>query len=326
MPAIYFYKQLSLLETEVKSLNKKSPEQSLFHSQARNIFFRLEGLCRIYKRIANKSLFKLLQDEFKLFEDSLGRIDYYDTLYNDFIKVKGLPASFTGFFKDHLQHEYDQLSVLVKDIPVISPSYIEVLKERVGSASWITDADKERQAIGRVLIEYVDELTDEYKKGKYNFDELESGLHEFRRKLRWISIYAAAVDGLIQLKKIPVVNSDLRSYQTDAIVNLPYNKLPEPSKDIKPIFIEAPDFYALSWMIQELGRLKDVGQKWEAIDEVLKQNKAIKNIALIKKSLRQSMELSPADVSAQAQIIVDDFIFKHGVLSRIKRSLYRSLQ
>jgi len=320
-----FTNQLNLLQAELSKKSKESLPLRIYHSQARNIFFRLEALSRIFKHIHDKDLFKSLQAEFKLIEDALGQMDYYDGFLKDFSKNKTIPAAFLNYFKQHFEHATDQLSIILKDVPVHQPSYIASVLKRLESATWMSDANKEKSAIANVVTDAMDELQSDYKKGKLHFEDIEKGLHEFRRKLRWISIYVAATDGMFQLKKVKLVQPDLKPYLTDEIVNLPYNVLPPAKKGSEPVYIESQNFYALSWLIQELGKLKDEGLKYSIINEAIKATKQLKNADKLKQSLIKTITHTPAEITGTAQNMVDDFLFKHGVLARIKRDIFRSV-
>lgn len=321
-----FNNQLNLLQAELTKKSKEALPLRIYHSQARNIFFKLEALSRIFKHIHDKELFKSLQAEFKLIEDVLGQMDYYDGFIKDFSKDKTIPGAFLNYFKQHFEHATDQLSIMLKDIPVHKPLYVTSVLKRLENATWMTDINKEKTAILNLIINAMDELQSDYKKGKLHFEDIEEGLHEFRRKLRWISIYVAATDGMFQLKKVKLVQPDLKPYLTDEIVNLPYNVLPPAKKGEEPVYIESQNFYALSWLIQELGKLKDEGLKYVVINEAIKAVKQLKNPDKLKQSLIKTIALTPAEITATAQNMADDFLFKHGVLARIKRDIFRSVK
>ena len=39
------------------------------------------------------------------------------------------------------------------------------------------------------------------KHNKFNYNNLEEGIHEFRRRLRWIGIYSSALNGKVIIDK-----------------------------------------------------------------------------------------------------------------------------
>lgn len=321
----HFIVQLTQLKLANAKKSKEAPALAFYHSQARAILFRLEGLSKLHKKFANKSFFKALQSEFKIVEDQLGKIDYYDSFLREFKARKNIPVSFLKYFQDHVEHELNQLTLLLKDIPMNTTAYMDTLQKRLEDIPWLNDVAKDRTGIGNAVLFYIDEVMEEYKTGILQFNDVEEGLHKFRRELRWISIYASSVNGLFQLIKSKHIYPPLFPYLTEEIIHLPYNVMPPAIKGINPITIESQNFYALSWIIQEFGKLKDMGLKWNIINNALKENKVIKNTADLKKQLQGELEYNPTEILSLAQNMADDFLFKNGVLSRIKRDINRSL-
>src|SRR6185295_12811971 len=101
-------------------------------------------------------------------------------------------------------------------------------------ADWL-DARNDRKKIANIIADDIKGFERDYENGKLHFRELEQGLHEFRRQLRWFSIYAQALGGLIQLRLVNSADPNLKKYMTDAVLNSPYNQLPENISEIEPI-------------------------------------------------------------------------------------------
>ena len=216
------------------------------------------------------------------------------------------------------------MQLLIKTFPYHDAKYCGQVETRIKDADWTTDVAEERKELILFLIDCIEKIENDYDTGKLNFNSIDDGLHEFRRKLRWLSIYAAVSDGQVQLKKIKHASEDLKKYLTDEIVKLPYNQLPSAKKGVMPIYIESPNFYALSWLIQELGNLKDMGLKWKVIDEATVNAKQTENADALSKSLKKLIPHSPEEILEIAQNLTDDFIHKHHMLTRIKRDLRRA--
>ena len=124
----------------------------------------------------------------------------------------------------------------------------------------------------RLNIKKIDAFWGTYKDG---FTDVEAQVHELRRKLRWLSIYPQALRGCIQLKDRPKTNPKLKKYLVPEIVNSPYNKLPEPGANKHQFLLDQNYFLALSWLIAELGKLKDEGLRSTLIAEAIEQTKLI---------------------------------------------------
>ena len=186
----------------LKSRKSKNPALFLFENGTRNYLFRLEALCRIYRKIGSKKLFDPLYEEFKSFEDQLGKIDYYDAFYKEFSSVKKIPVSFLRYFSSHRDMELSRLNESIKSGNLFTgDGRINEIRNMLTDVNWMERAP-ERKSIALFITEQIDRFLSQYRDGELNFHDMESGVHEFRRKLRWISIYAQSLNGLIQLKKL----------------------------------------------------------------------------------------------------------------------------
>jgi hypothetical protein len=76
----------------------------------------------------------------------------------------------------------------------------------------------------------------------------------------------------------------LQKYLTKEIITSPYNKMPEAGNCNYFLLLDQNRFYALSWMIAELGKLKDSGLKVIAIKEALQQTGNISDEDAYKKA------------------------------------------
>jgi hypothetical protein len=104
-----------------------------------------------------------------------------------------------------------------------------------------------------------------------DMNDLEAGVHELRRKVRWFSLYAAALDGAVVLDPdVAPPTKGWSRYLGEAVVNSPFNRLPAPGAGVDPLTLPAPLFYALSWAIAELGRIKDAAQETEVVEHGLR--------------------------------------------------------
>jgi len=113
---------------------------------------------------------------------------------------------------------------------------------------------------------------------------MEADVHELRRKLRWLSIYPQALRGCIQLAESKKAAKHLTKYLTKDIVNSPYNKMPDAGDSKHFLLLGKNYFYALSWMIDALGNLKDNGLHIIALKEALQQTLGLNEAAAFKKA------------------------------------------
>ena len=115
---------------------------------------------------------------------------------------------------------------------------------------------------------------------------MENDVHELRRKLRWLSIYPQALQGCIQLTESKTKSKNLTKYLTTEIINSPFNKMPAAGNNHFILTLNKSYFLALSWIIAELGKLKDNGLTIVAIKEALQQTEALNEADALNKASR----------------------------------------
>ena len=228
----------------------KNPAKKLYQTKVRSYLFMLESLARIYKKIHSKKAMKLLQYEMKAMEDKLGKIDFYDGLN------KQKPSK---IFKTNYLKAIDELNTyLVTKKFLIENTFLIFCNSTLKNIEWLS-VKKDTKKIKKVIEQELKQIIKHIKTDEGIFDEIESGIHELRRDLRWISIYAASLNGLLQLKKVEPT-SEFKKYYISKVLNSPFNILPiNTNKKIIPIQINSNNYYALSWIIMELGVIKDKG-------------------------------------------------------------------
>jgi hypothetical protein len=303
------------------------PALVIYKSNARQSLFYLQALARIYKETHNKKRFEKMRLAFKMFEDQLGKIDYYDGFIKLFSKNKAVPKSIFQNLKQHYDLELINLNeFLLKHnwINTEKPKIASIQKE-LATASW-KKVEEERSAIAKVLIKYIEEIEYKYEIGILNFNDLEHGVHEFRRQLRWISIYTQALNGLVQLKPIENSHPSLNTYLTKSVLESPFNKMPEVVSISKSICFQSANFYALSWMIAESGQLKDEGLSTVCLETAMAEigMSETETQDLLKKIVGNTKR-SPKQVMEEMEVITDTFLYDAKVLFRLKRDIFREL-
>lgn len=262
-----FIAQLSrLLPCLKQAAAAKDPALALYGTPARQWFFYLQALCRIYRDVQDKKPFKALGELFKAAEDQLGKVDYWDGWLKD---SSSLSPKQIAALEGHKADELARLSALLKENDWLSDDFagIRTIIEKLADVEWHGVA-KDRREVADFLRDECKELDEDFRAGEFDFAEVELGVHEFRRKLRWLSIYAQALDGLIQLRPVAKVDAGFRAYMTKATLESRFNILPAPQSGVEPLYISAPLFYAMSWVITEIGGLKDAGLKVEAMHQI----------------------------------------------------------
>lgn len=252
-PFLFYSEKLQQLLSQ--AAEQKNPAWWLYQNDARTVLFMLEALTRLHNKAFDEKLFDKWNKRFKKLEDLFGEIDQYAALETSFKANKKIPREVVKYF------------TLRKE------NYLEKCNRRLASKEWlegkVTVFDEKIKRFHQAYDEaYIGELRFAIEKeidailyfalkADYQFTKIEEEVHEIRRKLRWLSIYAQALRGLIQLRKSGKRKPYAQHYFTKDVLQSAYNKLPAQPKKTAVLLLDADSFYALSWAIQQLGKWKD---------------------------------------------------------------------
>ena len=271
----YFLNQLQALI--VKSSKQKNPALWLYQNNARTPLFMLEGLAKMYAGIHNKKKFSKIKEHFKLLEDAIGQIDYYDAFAKEFLSNKKIPASITIYLQAQSREKIQSLNEILLEKNWLGDDTVRLnkIRKKLSKADW-QDEKEDIKSIQQFYITAINKILAFINEKDFRFTDVEKDVHEFRRMLRWLSIYPQALRGCIQLGKAKNKAPEyLKKYLTKAITTSPYNVMPDAADQKYFLLFEQNRFYALSWVIAELGNLKDNGLKVEVIKEALLQTSKI---------------------------------------------------
>jgi len=268
-----------------KAAKQKNPALWLYTNNARTPLFMLEALTKLYAELHNKKRFTKVKEHFKLLEDALGAIDYYDTIARDFISKKNIPVAITSYLQAQTREKIQSLNEVLIEKKWFNPdeNRIKKIQEKLNDADW-QDEEKEIEGIMEFYGEAIYEIIEFIQKRKYHYDNMEADVHELRRKLRWLSIYPQALQGCIQLTENKTIPKHLTKYLTKDIIFSPFNKMPDAGYTKYFLLLGKQYFLALSWMIAELGNLKDNGLHIIALKEALQQTTSLSEEAAFKKA------------------------------------------
>ncbi|WP_017259040.1 hypothetical protein [Pedobacter arcticus] len=316
-----FTNQLNSLKN-LLSLAKEAqnPALTFYSSNARQILFYLEALSRIYKEIHNEKLFKGFKNDFKSLEDQLGKIDYFDAYYKELAVLPSFPKKISEHLRVNYQQELQKLGNLLVANRWLDNKLVEINEELI-KADWLSP-DDDRKAVAKTIAKEIKSIEKDYKTGELNFKDLEHGVHEFRRQIRWISIYAQALDGLIQLKPDDL-SQKLSVYLTKDIIESKFNVMPSSKNLTETINISQAAFYALSWMIAKSGDLKDEGLKLICVEECMKAINFLPELEIEAKAKRllPDLKVTPKEIKAEMKVLADQFLTQHRVLDILRDDL-----
>lgn len=267
----FYLQKINLLMS--KAIEQKDPAMWLFTNQARTPFFMLESLARLYSKIYSSKEIGKLYEHFKLIEDSLGQIDYYYSLSLAFAGNTKIPAEYKRYFKEQIE----QISLATNEL-LVEKGWLSDNDKRLGKITnklkkvdWL-NSEKEVEAIGNFYKTSIDSIGKFATKTGYSFDNVEEDIHELRRKLRWLSIYPQALQGVIQYAPETKAADTIGKYLTKEIKNSPFNKLPAAGNNTYFLLLNKNYFLSLSWLIAELGTLKDEGLLLAGLTEAIEKS------------------------------------------------------
>jgi len=298
---VRFTHYLQQLQPMLQTANAaENPALELHQLNARTPLFMLEALTRLYEKIHNKKIFGKLKVHFKLLEDMLGAVDHYDAIYKELAGTKKIPAA----IKKYLQTKTNEKLAALNEVLVGEGwtggdnKRMDKITAKLKKADWLNE-EEDAGAIKKLYAKSIAGIVEDIATNEINFDNVEEDVHELRRELRWLSIYPQCFQGLFQLKPNSKPTAAQKKYLTKEITGSAFNKMPVKGTLKNTITLHANNFYALSWMIAELGKLKDNGLKIEALTEAILATTKSQE----KQALAQAYKISDPGQLSMAEIL-----------------------
>ncbi len=274
--------------------------ENMMKADARGAFFKVEGLLRLYKEKYPEFEY-LLIEVVKPFEDALGHYDERVEYRKAAEKYKAPQKVIDNLAAQEAEAKKEFLAFYAKNTHVI-----DKLDSEIAKVDW-RKTKKDRKDIIKALQSEFEDVA----QLKYKMSDLQGGVHEMRRHLRWLLIYIQALNGQILLKD-PVGALKLPEYSsllTHPIAEGPFSKV-APNPDVKePIYVSRELFLALSRVVQDLGAIKSEAEAIEAMALAFRETGAArtketaheKASALVRAELAtKGKELVPFEESAGA--------------------------
>jgi len=314
-PFLHYSKQLQALLTKASS--QKNPALWLYKNDVRTVLFMLEALTRLHDKAFDERLFSKWNKRFKKLEDLFGEIDQFIALESELKLNKKVRNETLKFFA------------------VNATNLIEKCNQRLRNKDWFDNKlgsfdyklsefnvdynDEYIHELKQAMHHEIDDIINLCSKSNFKFTKIEEEVHEMRRKLRWLSIYAQALNGLIQLKTSSNKGKFQINYFTKDVLNSPYNRLPARHKNTSIIEFDSDSFFALSWMIKELGTLKDEGLKVQKladamfiVDEVTREQSLVKAINVFKLDVN-----TQGNILTKSSKLLETFVMKDKILEKL---------
>jgi hypothetical protein len=265
---VTFQQHLTLFESLLaKASKQKNPTIWLYKNNARTTLFMLESLARLFKTLHNKKRFTKMQDIFKRLEDGLGAIDFYENILAYCKTNKAVPKNIVSYLQEVNDSNCDALNSYIADVFFENNKTMSTMKQKLESADW-QDETQTSNAIEKYYAAQILKINIWWKEHPKGMETMEEGVHELRRKLRWLSILPQALNGKIQLDTTVKKTASIEKYLTKEVIKSPFNKLPTKGKLQSVAMLNQHAFLAISWMIAELGNIKDQGQTQEELANI----------------------------------------------------------
>lgn len=275
---------------------------SLIEGKARNQLFRLESLLRLYVR-AFPDLEKY-RSEVKDVEDGLGAYSFaVDSLSfaKDKFKKENQAQAPNAARKaeqdkvlEGLEKKKEGARVVFAKLAERSPLDAELTELRsvvVSSfAGW--SSSKDLAFANHELLRVLRNVRD----GRFNFNLLEDGIHEFRRRLRWFPMYIDSLDGLILLRDDPPGACPVPGLETLAGSHAAKHRYANPALGFPathPCTISRCLLWPVVKTVNDLGDIKDEAQGEAAVGSALDDDEV---------DVASSNKVAPAQI-ARAQAI-----------------------
>lgn len=314
-PFLFYSNQLQALL--VKASSQTNPALWLYQNNARTSLFMLEALTRLHDKAFDEKLFSKWNARFKKLEDELGALDYFMVYEKEFKQNKQVSAKVLKHISDNSLMVLDGLNKRLKNKDWFNGKLLR-FNVKISKYAFICDADYAEEIIYTVNEE-LEQIKEFALKLNYSFTQMEEEVHEMRRKLRWISIYAQAFNGLFQLKASSKKQTYSINYLTKDVLSSPYNKLPAKPKNATIIEFDKNSFLALSWIINEFGNFKDKGLVIEALTHAIEQVEQLSTEESRKKALKilKLKDNTEVTILKEASNAVYQFLVKDKILDTL---------
>ncbi len=255
-----FEKPFSALESMFASNDPVEVVEALAKA-GRGPLFQVEGLARLYQAQHPPKL-GVLREQSKWLEDRVGKLVDLG-LHIQFAKDVGAPLQTIEVLERERREFRDKLARKLEKKGWVGDesSIIASWRQTLQSLSW---AENDREFVLDRLIE----LTDELRKEKWDIRELQTGLHDFRRRVRWLLIYVQALGNFVSFdgRPLPAYAEILQ----DPVAEGKFGQLPEGKRVKFPVLIPREVYLELTKAVDRLGMAKDMGEaKYEWLKHAL---------------------------------------------------------
>jgi hypothetical protein len=224
----------------------------LMKAGVRTAMFDLEGLGRMYREHKKEDVSKFgewIYKKSKDVEDALGQFDKYQS---------------TGMDDEMKKAASDAMAVMTDDDWIDGSQtggIFDKILNKIDKVEWPSEK-KNREFLLQSLADHMKHI----QNTDYDMSLLEQGMHQLRRDLRWIPIYAKVFNGLLKKtnKSCPQDDLPFSKFADPKYSGLPVN----PGVD-DPCEVSACLWEEINGTVGAFGKLKDQAEKIRSKDRKL---------------------------------------------------------
>ena len=233
----------------------------------RTPLFKIQALARILDRKKKKNLraISAILSISKTVEDMIGQFDFASSILKGNDKwqfpdeVKNQILIQYGFALGTLEECLLQLGWITRGKNVIQYDdfgfyYLKSALKEISFPS----SKKEKKQVLQLFKNICLDIDEDIREKKIDLTHIEDGIHEFRRDIRWLSIYASALRGKVILSNNPETDP-FQEFITPNNIDAKYNTLIINEDEKNILTFQQGGFYALGALISDLGNIKDKG-------------------------------------------------------------------
>ncbi|MES2679041.1 MAG: hypothetical protein V4635_04115 [Bacteroidota bacterium] len=295
------------------AITSKDPAVFLYKNEARTPLFMAESLARLMCKINPGHRIEKALKAFKKPEDLLGEADHYDSFNKQFSKNKAVSKAQLDYLVKKRNKAFKKLNEKLPEKDYYQEPFNRLAAEKINF--------EDIKLISGIEKQIRTELKDSagfFAKYPEKFTDLESQVHEIRRKLRWISIYSQSLQGIIVLKTQKTKPSWEKEFQSKTSLSSAFNKLPLKKGLAKHIYFNRNAFYALTYTIDRLGVIKDQAQAIEVLAKSIKKTGALVDESYIETAIKQlGVKYTEKDLMQDAHELLEKFFVTYKIHEKL---------
>jgi hypothetical protein len=244
-----FYNKTRLMDDETR-LN------TIFSDDIRAQFFQLQSLARMYSKM-DPNFFSPYHVKFKEVEDRIGYLDLQKKL-----KSKAVELDYSKLIRFFSAREEAGKKRLKESLSTWDEKGIASLENNFRNFDGWSKGRADFDFLVSRIIEDIEVLDQEVKAMRFDQADIEKGLHQLRRRLRWIVIQVLSLNNMVEYFQEPSLTREVKSWflelkeKTPDILNNKYMHL-DPVVVNEPVQIPVQMHGILTQIVADIGGLKD---------------------------------------------------------------------